>query len=86
MVSGAKAQETADNKSNNTDTQKKIVLGAKLGVNYSNVYDSEGEDFVADSKLGFVAGGFVTLPLGKLFIIQPELLYSKKGSKVPEQC
>lgn len=79
MVNAAKAQETSSG--SDTDTRSNFVLGAKLGANYSNVYDSEGEDFVADAKLGFVAGGFVTLPLTKLFAIQPEILYSQKGFK-----
>lgn len=78
----AKAQENVNaGSSSDTDTRSNFVLGAKLGANYSNVYDSEGEDFVADPKLGFVAGGFVTIPLGKLFAIQPEVLYSQKGFK-----
>lgn len=82
MAVNANAQETiAASNSSDTDTRSNFVLGAKLGTNYSNVYDSEGEDFVADPKLGFVAGGFVTLPLGKLFAIQPEVLYSQKGFK-----
>lgn len=78
----AKAQEnTSAGSSSNTDTRSNFVLGAKLGTNLSNVYDSEGEDFVADSKFGFVAGGFLTIPLGKLFAIQPEVLFSQKGFK-----
>lgn len=82
MLTGAKAQETVQAKSDSdTDTRSNIILGAKLGANYSNVYDTEGQDFVADAKLGFVAGGFVTIPLGKLFAIQPEVLYSQKGFK-----
>ena len=82
MLTVAKAQETVKDKSgSDTDTRSNIVLGAKLGANYSNVYDSEGQDFVADAKLGFVVGGFVTIPLGKLFAIQPEVLYSQKGFK-----
>lgn len=79
---GAKAQETVKAKSDSDiDTRSNIILGVKLGTNYSNVYDSEGQDFVADAKLGFVAGGFVTIPLGTLFAIQPEVLYSQKGFK-----
>lgn len=82
MVGAAQAQETdARYSGSDTDTRSNFVLGAKLGANYSNVYDSEGEDFVADGKLGFVAGAFVTLPLGKLFAVQPEVLYSQKGFK-----
>jgi hypothetical protein len=81
MFSAAKAQENVSASGSSTDTRDNFILGAKLGANYSNVYDSEGEDFVADAKLGFVAGGFVTLPITKLFAIQPEILYSQKGFK-----
>ncbi len=80
----ANAQQIVDARTmtdSDTDTRSKFILGAKLGINYSNVYDSEGQDFVADPKLGLVAGGFVTIPLGKLFAIQPEVLYSQKGFK-----
>ena len=82
MITGAKAQETVEAKSDTkTDSRDKLELGVKLGGNYSNVYDSEGEDFVADAKLGFVAGGFISIPLGNLFAIQPEVLFSQKGFK-----
>lgn len=64
-----------------TDNRSKISLGIKGGVNLSNVYDSEGEDFVADSKIGFAIGGFVSIPLGSYFGIQPEVLFSQKGFK-----
>ncbi len=78
----ATAQESQkSDRLSDTDTRNKVILGAKLGANYSNVYDTQGEDFVADAKFGFVAGGFLTLPIGKLFAIQPEVLYSQKGFK-----
>ncbi|GAA4059172.1 porin family protein [Flavobacterium chungnamense] len=64
-----------------TDNRAKLTLGVKAGTNYSNVYDSEGEDFVADGKFGLAAGAFVVVPLGKIFGIQPEVLYSQKGFK-----
>lgn len=64
-----------------TDNRAKLSLGIKGGVNLSNVYDSEGEDFVADSKVGFAVGGFLSLPLGSYFGIQPEVLFSQKGFK-----
>lgn len=64
-----------------TDNRQKLSFGLKVGANYSNVYDSEGEDFVADAKLGIAAGGFVSIPLGKFFGIQPEILFSQKGFK-----
>ncbi len=64
-----------------TDNRGKLTFGVKAGTNYSNVYDSEGEDFVADGKFGVAAGAFVVVPLGKIFGIQPEVLYSQKGFK-----
>jgi hypothetical protein len=45
------------------------------------VYDSEGEDFVADAKFGLTGGVFVSIPLGKFIGIQPEVLFSQKGFK-----
>lgn len=63
------------------DDRSKISFGMKIGGNYSNVYDSEGEDFNADYKLGFAGGVFLAVPIGQFFGIQPELLYSQKGYK-----
>lgn len=64
-----------------TDNRTKLSLGVKGGINLSNVYDSDGEDFVADAKVGFALGGFVSIPIGKYFGIQPEVLFSQKGFK-----
>lgn len=60
-------------------------LGIKVGANYSNVYDSQGEQFNADGKVGFVAGGFAEIPLTEYVGIHPELLYSQKGFKASGQ-
>jgi hypothetical protein len=66
----------------NSNAQSTTVsFGIKAGTNYSNVYDSDNEDFVADGKFGFAAGAFVAIPLGKFIGIQPEILYSQKGFK-----
>lgn len=62
-----------------TDTRENFAFGLKVGTNYSNVYDSEGEEFDADAKFGFVGGGFVAIPIGRLLGIQPEILFSQKG-------
>ena len=62
-----------------TDIRERFTFGLKVGTNYSNVYDSEGEEFDADAKFGFVGGAFVAIPIGKLIGIQPEILYSQKG-------
>lgn len=64
-----------------TDNRENLSFGLKLGANYSNVYDSDNEDFVADGKFGFAGGVFVAIPLGKFIGIQPEVLYSQKGFK-----
>lgn len=64
-----------------SDYSSKIVFGLKAGVNMSNVFDVESDEFVADPKLGFAAGGFLSIPVGKILGVQPELLFSQKGYK-----
>lgn len=63
------------------DDRGKVKFGLKGGINYSNNYDSEGEEFVSESKVGFAGGIFLGIPIGKFLGIQPELLYSQKGYK-----
>jgi len=63
----------------NYDSREKISVGLKVGANYSNVYDTEGEQFNADSKFGLATGVFVSIPIGKYLGVQPELLFSQKG-------
>ncbi len=64
-----------------SDTREILYMGAKIGTNYSNVYDVQGQDFVADPKFGLAFGGYISIPLGTFIGIQPELLYSQKGFK-----
>jgi hypothetical protein len=61
------------------DFRDRVQIGAKFGVNLSNVYDEEGQDFVADSKFGFAGGVFFRLPLNEFVGFQPEVLFSQKG-------
>lgn len=63
------------------DNRERIQIGAKIGMNYANVYDSEGEEFDADPKLGLAAGVFLAIPIGTYIGIQPEVLFSQKGFK-----
>lgn len=56
-----------------------LAFGVKAGLNYSNVYDEEGQDFEADSKIGFAGGAFIGIPLGKMIGFQPEVMLSQKG-------
>ena len=71
MSSFCNAQEKRDN----------LHFGLKVGTNLSNVYDAQGQNFVADSKFGLAAGAFLSIPFGKIIGIQPEVLYSEKGFK-----
>jgi hypothetical protein len=64
---------------NETDLREKLSFGLKVGANYSNVYDSKGQDFKADPKLGFAGGAFLAIPIGKYLGVQPEVLLSQKG-------
>ncbi|MBW3130550.1 porin family protein [Hymenobacter profundi] len=60
-----------------------VRFGIKAGANYSNVYF---RNITRPERLwGFAAGGFAQIPLTAdgFFSIQPELLYSMKGSKGP---
>jgi len=63
------------------DDRSKVKFGLKAGINYSNNYDSEGEEFVSESKVGMAGGIFLGIPIGKFLGIQPEILYSQKGYK-----
>jgi hypothetical protein len=54
-------------------------LGLKVGTNLSNVWDSRDQDFEADAKFGWAAGGFVHIPLGQYVGVQPEFMFSQKG-------
>ncbi|HEX2548414.1 MAG TPA: porin family protein [Gammaproteobacteria bacterium] len=61
------------------DLRRRLIVGGKVGMNLSNVYDEQGGNLVADAKLGFVGGGFVSIPIGPWIGIQPEVLFSQKG-------
>lgn len=61
------------------DRRENFAFGVKAGANLSNVWDSEGEDFDADAKLGLAAGLFVGIPIGRYIGVQPEVLFSQKG-------
>lgn len=56
-----------------------IGLGIKGGVNFANL---SGTDAPPNSKtlMGFAAGGYLEISLPLLFTIQPEILYSQKGT------
>lgn len=54
-----------------------IKLGAKGGVNFSNITDSD-----MDGKTGFHVGVLAEAFLSEKFSIQPEILYSTQGAEL----
>jgi Outer membrane protein beta-barrel domain len=64
---------------NNVDLRDNLLLGIKIGGNLSNVYDTKGDAFNANPKIGLAAGGFLSIPIIKYLGFQPELLFSQKG-------
>lgn len=75
------AQTSSDNVAYDMDAREELKVGIKAGINYSNVYSESGDGYVADGKVGFAGGVFVSIPLNELIGIQPELMYSQKGFK-----
>ena len=62
-----------------TNSSDQIHIGLKAGGNYSNIYDTKGEKYNADGKIGLATGVFLSIPIGTYFGIQPEVLFSQKG-------
>jgi len=62
-----------------SDTRGVVTFGVKAGINYANVWDEKGQDFEADSKVGFAGGAFIGIPFTELIGLQPEFLISQKG-------
>jgi len=60
------------------DFRDRLQFGLKVGMNYSNVYDANGEGFSAKAKAGLATGLFITIPIGTYLGVQPEILLSQK--------
>lgn len=71
----------------NSSLAIELTGGLKIGANFANFYGEDlkeleeelGENF--ESRLGICIGGFITFNISEMFAIQPEVLYSMKGSK-----
>ncbi|MEO7274593.1 MAG: porin family protein [Vicinamibacterales bacterium] len=62
-----------------------LTYGVKGGVTLATLAEEDDGDAVSfDNRLGLVAGGFVTWPLGARLALQPEALFTQKGAKVEE--
>ncbi|MCI9846465.1 porin family protein [Flavobacterium pectinovorum] len=61
---------------NNVNTE----FGIKGGVNMSNFYNEDADD--KNMLFGFNAGLYATLPISDFVAIQPELLFTTRGSEL----
>jgi len=59
---------------------KELHMGLKGGLNIAN-FTGDEEFFVYKSKMGIILGGYVSYPINNSIVIQPELLYTMKGSE-----
>jgi hypothetical protein len=64
---------------NNVDLRDKFMVGLKIGANLSNVYDTKGDAFNTNPKMGLALGGFLSIPIVQYLGFQPEILFSQKG-------
>ena len=80
-LTGLNSYSQTEETTTTVDHRSNLYFWVKFCANYSNVYDAQGEDFVADAKYGIAVGGFVSIPIIPIIGIQPELLFSQKGYK-----
>ncbi len=64
-------------------TQAQVAI--KAGVNFANMkFEEENpdiEDLARNGSIGFTGGLVFLLPIGDVFAVQPELLFSQKGAE-----
>jgi outer membrane protein W len=59
-----------------------VTIGVMAGANYSKVsQDPASTDITFDYHTGLVAGGFVGIKVNDVFSVEPQALYSVKGTK-----
>lgn len=66
---------------NQTNYRQRFMAGVKGGFNYSNVYDTQGEEFTTGPKSGWVGGVFFSIPVNQLVGVNFEATFSQKGFK-----
>lgn len=61
------------------DEREEFRVGLKGGLNFASLIQDEQPNLDVTHKLGYVGGGFLSIPLNKYFGLQPEILVSQKG-------
>lgn len=61
------------------DTRENFHFGIKGGLNFASLIQDEYPNYEVNHKMGYVAGAYLTAPLGKFVGLQPEILISQKG-------
>ncbi len=63
-----------------------VQLGIRGGANASKLTGADVQDLegTIKTKLGFTAGIFLAINIGKIITIQPEVLYTMKGSQIED--
>lgn len=66
---------------------QEITLGVKGGLNASKLAASDADDpeFGLDSQTGLRAGAFAQFAFGRVFAIQPEVAYSRRGAQTQDE-
>jgi hypothetical protein len=73
--------------------QSPISIGPMAGVSFytftgndADIYGTDlGANFSKGSRVGFIGGGFAEFEFGKVFAIEPQVLYVQKGAKYDVQ-
>ena len=63
-----------------------LGYGFKFGMNMANWYGKDVRDSFTDFKTrsGLITGGFATFNLAKMISVQPEILFTQKGTRFNE--
>jgi len=74
----------------NSSLATELIAGLKIGMNSADLHGKDIKDVEEESgmefksKWGLCFGGFVRFNISKMFAIQPEFLYTMKGTKMEE--
>lgn len=72
--------QTTTTTTSNMSSGSAVRFGIKAGMNVSSL-SNDGTLEDQGSKIGFNAGAFANIPVGSMFSVQPEVLYSQYGDK-----